>query len=233
MRHTHALAPAALALVIQLGSVGHSMAATADTISVFEFGSNRITSEDAPVLVHVSETQTLSLRTKFELTESVTGDGAPELTFRVVKPVAVQFADWEIPSDAAEIITFSPGVGGSIGVGSYNGKVGAAGVQLTLRHTYPAFSGAEDQGPWLAGDFNFTIETLERDSSGHILSFSATYSSEYLSYWRNPYSKPGVTGSIQYNMPTAVPEANALALALSGFAAVGFVCRRKKQRIPS
>lgn len=233
MRHTHALVPAALALAIQLGSVGHAMAATADTISVFEFGSARITSEDAPVLVRVSETETLSLRTKFELTESVRGDGAPELTLRVVKPVAVQFADWEIPSDTAEIITFSPGVGGSIGVGSYNGTAGLAGGQLILSHTYPAFSGAEDQGPWFAGAFNFTIETMERDSSGHILSFSATYSSEYLSYWRNPYTKPGVTGSIQYNMPTAVPEANALALALSGFAAVGLVCRRKKQRIPS
>lgn len=231
MRHVHAFVPAALALAFQFSPVGHAMAATAKTISVFEFGSTRITSEDAPVLVQIDETRTRSLRPTFELTESVTSYGAPELTLRVGKPVAVPFGDWYIASDSADIITFTPGVGGSIGVGSYNGEAGVAGVGLRLNHTYPAFSGGDDQGPWFAGKINFTIETMERDTSGHIVSFSATYSSERLDYWRQP-GKPGVTGSIQYNMPSAVPEPDAIALVLSGFAAVGLLSRRQKRHLP-
>lgn len=222
------IAPA-LACALSMGGAAQATPTSTDTISVYELGSKKISSNDAPVLVPVDEQTTLSVSPTFELTESFAQNGAHQLRMVITEPVAVLFGDWFVPSGSGTILTFTAGMGDRIENGTYVGSpYDINSPQLTLSHTSPAFSHGGDGGPWFAGGTSFTIDSLQRDAAGQIESFSATFSSEFLNYW-GASGEPGMTGHLLYNMPSAVPESNVLALGFSGLAAVGLFCGRKKR----
>lgn len=225
--------PPVLACALSMGWAAHAAPISTETISVYEFGKEKISSNDTPVLVPVDEQTTLSVRPTFELTESFVLNGAHQLRMVITEPVAVLFGDWYVPSGSGTILTFTAGAGDRIENGTYVGSPNDLNSpQLTLSRTYPAFSHGEDGGPWFAGETSFSIESLQRDAAGQIQSFSATFSSKFLNYWRAPW-EPGMTGRLLYNMPSAVPEADAVALLLSGLTAVGLLSRRQKRHLAS
>ena len=219
------LLPAALACAVCFSL---PVASAEETISVYEHGGTRITTNDAPTLIQVSEDRIVSMRPTITLNESVNASGAPELQIRVSVPVDVPFGDWSIASSEVDVLTFSPGLGHQIEVGNY--VVGPSSEQPRFRLTYEhaAFSHRDPFfDPWLSGDITFNIKSLERNASGQIESLSATYSASSTSAWRRP-KLPGVSGSIAYNVPvSSVPEGGSVALMLAGLLVAGVATRRR------
>lgn len=219
------LLPAALACAVCFSL---PIASAEETISVYEHGGTRITTNDAPTLIQVSEDRIVSMRPTITLNESVNASGAPELQIRVSVPVDVPFGDWSIASSESDILTFSPGLGHQIEVGNYVVGPRVDQPQLRLSYEVAAFSGRDpSQGPWLSGDITFNIKSLERNASGQIESLLATYSASSTGAWRRP-NLPGVTGSIAYNVPvSSVPEGGSVALMLAGLLVAGAATRRR------
>lgn len=233
MQSLRLFASTALACALTTGHVPLANASTSDTMSVYELGATKITTDDEPVLVQTGFTTFDSHQPTFELAESLNSQGAHQIVVKVSDPVAVQFGDWQVPSAYTHTLTFTAGQGQQLGLGTYVAAYEHNGQDpdLRLSHDFPAFCPCFDSGPWLNAA-TFTIDHLERDAGGKIQSFSASFSSEHVEYWRDPgpYS---LAGHIQYNMPiSAVPEPDTIALLLAGLTFASVRARREVLRKP-